>query len=305
VASNEFEEAWMDEGINSYGTAKVMDAERVEWNIADILGQPLRAIFGPLFTSHLNSWQMPQTRSAAALRYDSPIVREAWKYRSNSDYGQNSYPRTQLALRQLEATLGSETFAKVMRTYVQRWAFKHPGTADFFAVAQEVSGRDLSGFEQLFFHGTAGLDLAVADITCKPEPEAVAGAFDDAKGSPVPQAWKEPASEDTGPVRCTVVVERRAPVQLPTTVRVTFEDGTVVDEAWDGKDTWQRYSYLRTGKSGRVKQVRVDPGSVNFLDAAPVNDARSVRATPHAPTALMGFFLYLTQLSTTLLGTFL
>jgi Peptidase family M1 domain len=303
VASNEFEEAWMDEGVNSYGTAKVMDVENAPYNFSALFGEPLRTLIGPLLTTHLISWQM--AHRAARLRYDSPIVREAWKYRTNSDYGLNSYDRTELALRQLELTLGPEVFAKVMRTYVERWAFKHPATADFFAVAREVSGRDLSGFEQLFFHGTEGLDLAVSDISCRSEAATVAGAFDDAKGNPVTEAWKEPASEDSAPVRCTVTVERRAPVQLPTTVRVTFEDGTVVDEAWDGKDTWQRYSYLRTGKSGRVREVSVDPGRVNLLDAAPVNDARSTRVTGHPPTALAGFLLYVSQLATTLLAMFL
>ncbi len=303
VASNEFEEAWMDEGINSYGTAKVLDAEHVRWNLGNLLAEPFRTLLAPLARTDLSSWD--EVRAAVKLRYDSPIVREAWKYRTNSDYGLNSYDRTQLALRQLELTLGSETFAKVMRTYVQRWAFKHPGTADFFAVAREVSGQDLSGFEQQFFHGTVGLDLAVADISCKSEAGTVAGAFDDAKGTPVTQAWKEPASEDTAPVRCEVMVERRAPVELPTTVRVTFEDGTVVDEAWDGKDTWKRYSYLRTGKNGRVREARVDPGAVNVLDAAPMNDARSRRATPHPPTALSAFFLYVGQLYTSMLAAFL
>jgi Peptidase family M1 domain len=303
VASNEFEEAWMDEGINTYGEGKVMDAEGVPWDLSQFPPQPLRPLVAPLLRSDLSDWDT--ARRAARLRYDSPIVREAWKYRTNSDYGQNSYERTQLALRQLELTLGSDTFAKVMRTYVQRWAFKHPGTADFFAVAKEVSGRDLSWFEQQFFHSTAGLDLAVADISCNAEAQTVAGAFDDAKGNPVTQAWKEPASEDTAPVRCAVTVERRAPVELPTTVRVTFEDGTVVDEAWDGKDTWKRYSYLRAGKKGRVREARVDPAGVNQLDAAPVNDARSRRATPHPPTALAGFYLYVSQLFTSLLAAFL
>jgi Peptidase family M1 domain len=303
VASNEFEEAWMDEGINSYGTAKSVEADGVGFNIAQVPGGSIRWFLTPFLTSNLGAWGT--ARGAARLRYDSPIVREAWKYRTNSDYGENSYARTQLALKQLELTLGPETFAKVMRTYVERWAFKHPSTADFFAVAREVSGKDLTGFEQQFFHGTEGLDFAVADISCKAVEEMAAGAFDDAKGNPQTQAWKEPASEDTAPVRCTVTVERKAPVVIPTNVRVTFEDGSVVDEAWDGKDTWQRFSYLRTGKNGRVREARVDVGGVNVLDAAPINDARSRRMTSHPPIALAGWFLYVSQLVTTLLATFL
>ncbi len=303
VASNEFEEAWMDEGINSYGTAKVMDAENVRYDFASFLGRPLRWLVGPLVKNDLSDWDV--VRGAAKRRYDSPIVRDSWKYRTSDDYGENSYFRTQLALRQLELMLGPEVFATVLRTYVQRWAFKHPTTADFFAVAKEVSGRDLSGFEQTFFHGTAGLDLAVSDISCATVAETTAGAFDDDKGNPVTRAWKDPASKDTAPVRCTVTVEQRAPVAIPATVRVTFEDGSVVDETWDGRNTWAKYSYLRTGKSGRVREARIDPGGVNKLDAAPVNDARSTRHTGHPPTALAGFLLYVAQLATTLFAAFL
>jgi hypothetical protein len=300
LASNEAEESWLDEGINSYGTAKLMEAEDVRWNMASVLGEPARTVLAPLLRSSMSEWAYSGLSNS--LRWQSPIVRESWKFRSSADYGVNSYMRPQMALRQLELTLGPETFARVMRTYVERWAFKHPSTADFFAVAREVSGRDLSEFEQQFFHGTASLDLAVSDISCHSEPEAVAGAFDDAKGNPVPQAWKEAADKDAAPVRCTVTVERRAGVVLPAIVRVTFEDGTVADETWDGKDTWTRYSYLRTGKGGRVREARVDPGGINALDAVPVNDARSREMTPHPPVALAGFLLYLTQLVTTLLG---
>ncbi len=303
VASNEFEEAWLDEGVNSYGTAKLMDAEGIRWNLADFLGQPLRALLGPLVQTNISEWSW--VGPSAARRYDSPIVRDAWKYRTFFDYDENSYRRPELALRQLELTLGPQVFANVLRTYAQRWAFRHPATADFFAVAQEVSGRDLTGFEQQFFHSTEGLDLAVASISCATEAETAAGAFDDAKGAPVTRSWREPASPDTAPVRCAVTVEQRAPLAIPATVRVTFEDGSVVDETWDGKNTWATYSYLRTGKGGRVREARVDPAGVNLLDAAPLNNARSTRLTPQAPTALTGFLLYLGQLCTALLAAFL
>jgi hypothetical protein len=300
VASNEFEEAWMDEGIDEYGTSKVLAAEKVRLNLADLSPEPVRSFFAPFLRSSLSDLEIATL--SASLRWTSPIVRESWKYRTSDDYGANSYARPHLALRELELMLGPETSAKVMRAYVERWAFKHPSTADFFAVAREVSGRDLSDFEQQFFHGTAGMDFAVADISCSTEAGAVAGAFDDAKGVPVVQAWKEPASADRAPVRCTVTVERRAPLVLPTTVRVTFEDGTVVDEAWNGQDTWTRFSYLRTGKGGRVREARIDPARTHLLDAIPVNDARSRRVTPHPVTALAGFFFYVAQVLTALLG---
>jgi hypothetical protein len=303
VASNEFEEAWLDEGMTSYATAKLLDAEGLRFDLVDLAGQPARAFFRPFFQSAIDPWDY--AGRYLSLRWTSPVVREAWKYRSLGDYGDNVYARAQLALRQLELTLGKETFEKVMRTYVERWAFKHPSTADFFAVAREVSGRDLSGFEQQFFHGTAGLDLAVGDIDCRTEAATVAGVFEDERGAPQTRAWKEPDSSETAPVRCTVTVERRAPAVLPANVRVTFDDGSVVDETWDGQDTWRTFTYRRTGKGGWVREARIDPGRVDLLDAVKVNDARSRRPTPHPPTAVAGWFTYLAQLFAMLLGAFL
>jgi len=300
LASNEFEEAWLDEGINTYGTAKLLETEGVKANLAHLLGQPVRALVQPFIQTSGDEWA--RNARFLALRWTSPIVRDAWKFRTTSDYAANAYSRPMLALRQLELTLGPDVFARILRTYVERWAFKHPATADFFAVAREVSGRDLSGFEQQFFHGTAGLDLAVADISCETAPASVAGAFDDARGIPRVQAWKEPEPPDAGPVVCTVTVERRAPAVLPAALRVTFEDGSVVDESWDAQDTWRRFVYHRTGRGGRVREARIDPGGVDLLDAARVNDARSRRLTPHPPTAVAGWFFYAAQIATLLLG---
>ncbi|HMK73332.1 MAG TPA: M1 family metallopeptidase [Myxococcaceae bacterium] len=303
VASNEFEEAWLDEGMTSYATSKLLDAEGVRYDLVDLVGQPARAFFRPFFRSSLDLWDY--SGRYAALRWTSPVVREAWKYRTEGDYAVNAYARPMLALRQLELTLGKETFEKVMRTYVQRWVFRHPSTADFFAVAREVSGRDLSGFEQQFFRGTDGLDLAVENIDCRTEPAAAAGVFDDEKGGAEARAWKEPESPDTATVRCVVTVERRAPAALPANVRVTFDDGSVVDETWDGQDTWRTFTYRRTGKGGWVREARIDPGRVDLLDAAKVNDARSTRSTLHPPTAVAGWFFYVAQLCAGLLGAFL
>ena len=303
VASNEFEEAWLDEGINSYGTAKLLDAEGLRFDLADLLGQPARAFLRPFVHSAIDEWEY--AGRYVAPRWTSPIVRDAWRFRTAQDYGVNAYDRPMLALRQLELTLGKETFDRVMQTYVHRWAFKHPSTADFFAVAREVSGRDLSGFEQQFFHGTAGLDLAVTDIACETVPATVAGVFEDERGTPQTRAWKEHGSRDTAPVRCSVTVERRAGAVLPANVRVTFDDGSVADETWDGQDTWHTFTYRRTGKGGWVREARIDPGRVNLLDAVKVNDARSRRPTPHPPTAVAGWLFYVSQLLALLLGAIL
>lgn len=45
-----------------------------------------------------------------------------------------------------EQILGKERFDKAFRTYVARWAFKHPTPDDFFRTIENVSGEDLNWF---------------------------------------------------------------------------------------------------------------------------------------------------------------
>jgi aminopeptidase N len=48
-----------------------------------------------------------------------------------------------------EQVLGPERFDLAFRTYVERWAFKHPTPDDFFRTMENVAGEDLSWFERL------------------------------------------------------------------------------------------------------------------------------------------------------------
>ena len=63
----------------------------------------------------------------------------AWGY-SPGNYGFNSYQRTDLTLQTLESLVGPETMARVLRTYHERWRFRHPSSEDFYDVVGEVAG---------------------------------------------------------------------------------------------------------------------------------------------------------------------
>src|SRR5207302_246640 len=133
------------------------------------------------------------------------------------------------------------------RTYVERWSFKHPGTADFFAVAREVSGRDLGDFERQYFHGTATLDYAVTGIECGDEdPEAARGVMDDGKGGHLTRDPVEPSPERSVH-RCHVMVERLGTAVAPVTVQVELENSSRLEEHWDGQEGWHRFAFAVPG----------------------------------------------------------
>ena len=153
VGSNEFEEAWLDEGINSYSEIKAMDkyygADR---SMLD---------FGPVRISDLVFARM----SGAGVSRLDPIITRSWEFFNGGSYAANVYQKAALTLLTLEGHLGEDVMGRVMKTYYERWKFKHPKSEDFFAVAEEVSGKELDWFFDQFFRSPDKLDYAVSALS--------------------------------------------------------------------------------------------------------------------------------------------
>ncbi len=152
LASNEFEESWMDEGINSYSETEILQDK-----------------YGPdgdvvnLFGIKINNIQTHRARYLASRDLD-PTVRKAWGYYNGASYGANSYAKPAVLLNTLHNYLGDEVMGKVMRAYVERWRFKHPKTRDFINVVNEVSGRDLNWFFEQALYSNVTLDYSVDEV---------------------------------------------------------------------------------------------------------------------------------------------
>jgi hypothetical protein len=127
VASNEFEEAWLDEGINSYSEVKV-----------------LAALLGPGTSAVRQRYANLGDGSLQRISYLSspdsdPVTRFAWKFRNEQSYGAVTYGKTATLLATLEGMIGTDTMDEVMRTYFQRYRFTHPTTEDFLRTIEQVA----------------------------------------------------------------------------------------------------------------------------------------------------------------------
>jgi aminopeptidase N len=76
------------------------------------------------------------------------------------------YNRGALTLHALRALVGDETFFEIMRTYYGRYQYANASTADFIAVAEEVSGQNLDDFFNAWLYEETlppipGLELGV------------------------------------------------------------------------------------------------------------------------------------------------
>lgn len=236
LASNEFEEAWLDEGINSYLETRILDTHYGAGSVLDFPGLRM----GDRAFQRVTYTKMHPERGALFMR--------SWDYASFNDYGRNAYAKPATVLTTLERYLGWDTMHRILRTYYDRWRFRHPTTRDFIAVAEEVAGRDLDWFFDQFVYGSATVDYEVESIA-------------------------NPSSSDTTGAQARVTVRRRSDGYFPQVLRVRFDDGTTEDVAWDGRDAWKRFTFDR-----RVAEAYLDPEHVVWLDLDRLNNRRLARA---------------------------
>jgi Peptidase family M1 domain len=265
VATNEFEEAWLDEGINSYTEVKVMDAL---YGKNSFMNFPF---------AQLSEDQAERTMYLSAPDTD-PIARLGWKFYSNNSYGAVTYGKTATMLLTLEKVIGEDTLREALHTYFMRYRFTHPTGTDFIKTIEEVSGKDLKWYFDQSVYGTQILDYELAN------------AHSD------PLIWWEPASFGSKSkdeiYRTYVSVKRVGDFVFPVDVVVKFDDGYVATEHWDGQDRWMRYRYDRPAK---LVSAEIDPQNQVTMDRDLFNNSYIVQPDPRAAHKMRSIFVFASE----------
>ena len=259
VATNEFEEAWLDEGINSYLEVKVMDA---------LYGKQTSILNFPF--AQAGESQEQRTSYLSVPDFD-PLTRFAWQFEGSNSYGGVTYGKTATVLLTLEKFLGEDKMREVMHQYFLRYRFTHPTGEDFLKTIQDVSGQDLHSYFDQAVSGTNILDYEI----------------DDAHSDRV--KWYEITR--TGPklYRTYVTVHRKGDFVFPVDVKITFDDKSSVLEHWDGRDRWIRYTYDRPAQ---IASAEVDPDRKVWLDRNFFNNGRSIDGDDRAVHKLMNIWVF-------------
>jgi aminopeptidase N len=262
VATNEFEEAWLDEGINSYMEVKVMDA---------LYGKETSFLNFPF--AQMGESQEQRVSYLEEPDFD-PLTRFAWQFAGTGSYGAVSYGKTATVLLTLEKLIGEDKMREVMHQYFLRYRFTHPTGEDFLKTIEEVSGQNLRWYFDQAVYGTNILDYEIRD----------------AHSDPV--KWY--AITSTGPklYRTYVTVHRKGDFVFPLDVKITFDDKSSTVEHWDGRDRWVRYTYDRTA---RVTSAEVDPQQKVWLDRNFFNNGRTVDGDDRAIHKLLNIWTFTTE----------
>ena len=242
VGTNEFEDAWMDEGITQYANARVVaeafaggrEVPRffggfVPWVIDDVRWE--RVISGEYIDDYRRSPTV-DVQATPSFRY--------WPRTS----GPMTYAKPALWLHTLERALGWNTVQQILSTFFDRWKFKHPRPGDLFQIASEVSRRDLTPFFDQVYRGSAVFDYAVENVTSD--------------------------EKDDDLFLSDVVVRRHGDGIFPMTILVTLANGEQRRFPWDGASRWHRVTIEH---ASRAVAAQIDPDQVLLLDTNFTNNS--------------------------------
>src|SRR5580658_5856583 len=216
VATNEFEDAWMDEGINSYTEVKVLDS---------IFGKDTSIM--NLAGATVGEREEQRLSYASAADLDA-IAQKAYEYYGSNSYGGITYGKTASVLLTLEGIIGEDTMAKAMHTYFMKYRFTHPTKEDFLKTIEEVSGKDLKWYFAQAIYGSPVMDYKVLRLESYPVNwyEKKGNAFE---------------KEDKNTVyRSYVWLQRKEDFVMPVEVEIKFDNGETLREHWDGVSRWTR-----------------------------------------------------------------
>jgi hypothetical protein len=231
LASNEVDEAWLDEGVNEYVDGLILD----EWlgsdrSFLDVAG--VRA-----------GYYQFERASADGNKLVSPIRTKSYLF-APGEYGDGTYRKSAQVLKTLEGMAGKDRLVRAIGRYAREFAFKHPTGDDFLRVVGGELGSEHDAFLRVAFGEPGGADLFIHDV----------------------DNWERTTKDEQGKEkeewRARVVVKNTGRIAVPVEVKIRFSDGTEETVQWDGNGGWRAYEF--TGK--RIVSAVLDPANKVMVD---------------------------------------
>ncbi len=284
LASNEFEEPWLDEGVNSYWEQRIMDA-----SYGDGYGS-LSLPFLKISDTDQGRISYISSPSKQSATNDLP----SWMYPQGT-YGMMSYNKAAVWLHTLEGLIGTETMDNVFREYYRRWAFRHPSGRDFIAVVNDVVrqehgdkfGENMNWYFDQVLYGNEICDYSLTGVTNR-KTRGYSGIVD---GDTV--TFIRDISADDSIYFSTVSISRLGGITLPVEVLIHFDNGDEVLEQWDGKARYKDFNYTGTRK---VDWAKIDPFEKIDLDVNRINNSSAREQKSTASRRMMNKFVFLMQM---------
>ncbi|WP_018617711.1 M1 family metallopeptidase [Spirosoma luteum] len=233
LATNEFEEAWLDEGFNQYYEGRMMDET-----------------YGPRSSQmNLLGFRMGDMESSrdGYVHQNNPAIGSSfgntWQL-PDGQYGVLTYFKTATWLRTLEGLVGRPVMDEIMQTYFIRWRFKHPNGQKFIDIVNEIVpkrlgskyGADMNWFFRQVLYGETVVDYALHSLRNRTRDKQK---------------------------QTIVTVQRHGDGIMPLDILVHFDNDKEVMLHWDGKDHQRQFTLTQNAKA---VWATVDPKQKIYMD---------------------------------------
>jgi hypothetical protein len=285
LANNEFEEPWLDEGVNSFWEGRIVD--HYYGKNSGLIDHPLLKI------SDISTARMSYVNSSE--RQTISNVEYSWNY-PHGTYGMMSYHKASVILQTLMGIIGEETTDEIFREYYRKWSFKHPSGEDFINVVNDVVtrihgekfGHDMNWFFNQTIYGTGICDYKVLRFSNKKLQQSNTNV-------PKSDSADLALSAADSVYKSTAELGRIGEVTLPVEVLIHFSNGEEVLESWDGKSRFKDFTYIGNRK---IQWVKIDPEFKIKMDVNYINNSRTddpdrvpVRRLTNKLIAFLQFFI--------------
>lgn len=262
LATNEFEEPWLDEGINSFFEQRIMD---------HYYGPGFGFVNHPVLKISAKEFSR-KTYINSNARQIASNGEYSWNYPLDS-YWMLNYSKASVILHTLMGLTGEDTMDDIFREYYRKWGFRHPSGKNFMDVVNEVVrknhgetfSQEINRFFDQTVYGTGICDYSVTCIANK----KVSGLQGKTDSTDITAAFGD--EKDTF-YTSVATIQREGEVILPVDVLIHFDDGSEVTEKWDGQGRYKEYSY--TGLA-RIQWVKIDPLFKISMDINRVNNSET------------------------------
>ncbi|MBK8910596.1 MAG: M1 family metallopeptidase [Chlorobi bacterium] len=257
VGNNETQEAWMDEGFTQFLTEEAMRNV-----LFPLRTNPFTGLDAMIYPWDDHPWRDVESTYGLTVGGFIEPLSTFHDWHSDGLTAREVYFKGMAVVRMLRDMLGEDLFDHGIRTYVNRWRYRHPSYRDFEKAMEDATGMRLDWFFNQWVVQNTTCDYAIDAVGCQQAPNGT---------------WQT-----------TVELSNRDHVVMPLDLQLHYDDGTIATanipiEFWrkPGMDfnlprwSWMERKYRATfATPKRVEKVVVDP-SLSMLDLDRTNNTAS------------------------------
>jgi len=221
---------WMDEGITCYAEARIA-------NIFNNEIFPARDAYSSY------SWMR-------MISTEEPIATAANHFMEDYAYYNAAYFKGQLFPEMIRYIIGDNRMKEGFMRYYEKWSFKHPEPNDFVKIFEDVSGMELTWFQNYWLNTTHTIDVGLGSVIKRKTGIELSLSRE---GIPVPIELE--VLLKNGSKRYFYI-----PVDLTNNIKTDFNNPTELLPTWSSAR--KEHKVLIPAKYKEIESITIDPSQI-------------------------------------------